>query len=77
MTKRTSQQDWNSRNLNKLKAAADKQRQKCDVVTLRFYRDRPSDVTLLDWLKSQAGNVGIAATVVNILQKAKNEDAPL
>jgi len=67
----TPQQNWNAANLNKIKAAGEKRDKKRVRVVLSFYRDRPSDVALLDWLKSQAGDGSVAGAMTKILRENK------
>ena len=70
----TPQRSWNRRNLDKIKAAGEKRDKKRVRVVLSFYGDRPSDVALLDWLKSQAGDGSVVTVVTRILQDKKDEN---
>lgn len=67
--KKTSQQNWNDRHPDKIKAAIATQDAKRTRVVLSFYSDRPDDMALLEWLKTQAGKESLAATVTKLLRR--------
>ncbi|MBC7972633.1 MAG: hypothetical protein H7Z11_21335 [Verrucomicrobia bacterium] len=66
---KSSQQRWNDRHPDKIKAAIATQDAKRTRIVLSFYSDRPDDMALLKWLKSQAGGASLSATVTRLLQE--------